>query len=45
MITLLVLNGIELKYTQEELSEVILDVAVGIRKYEELLQWILNHQS
>lgn len=45
MLSLLVLNGIELKFTQEELSEVILDVAAGIRKYEELLQWILNHQS
>ena len=45
MIVLLVLNGIELKYTQEELSEVILDLAAGIQKYEDLLQWILNHQS
>lgn len=44
MLTLLVLNGIELKFTQEELSEIILDLAAGIRKYEELLQWILNHQ-
>ena len=44
MLTLLVLNGIELKYTQEELSEVILDLAAGIRKYDDLLQWILNHQ-
>lgn len=44
MLTLLVLNGIELKYTQEELSKVILDLAAGIREYDDLLHWILNHQ-
>ena len=43
-LTLLALNGIELKYSQEELSEIILDIAAGIRKYENLLQWILNNQ-
>ncbi len=44
MLTLLALNGIELTYTQEELSKFVLDLAAGIRKYEDLLQWILNHQ-
>lgn len=45
MLALLYLNGIELTYTQEELSEIILGLAAGIQKYEDLLQWILNHQS
>ena len=45
MLTLLAINGIELGYAQEELSEVILDLAAGSRKYEDLLRWILNHQS
>ncbi len=44
MLTLLALNGIELTYTQDELSKFVLDLAAGIRKYEDLLQWILNHQ-
>ncbi len=44
MLTLLALNGIELTYSQEELSDFILELAAGIQKYEDLLQWILNHQ-
>ena len=38
MLTLLALNGVELKYTQEELSEIILALAAGNQKYEDLLQ-------
>lgn len=44
MLVFLVLNGIELKYTQKELYEMILDVAAGTQDYEELLQWVLQHQ-
>ena len=44
MLTLLMLNGIELEYTQQELSDVVLQVAAGKSGYDELLTWILNHQ-
>lgn len=43
MLVLLVLNGIELRYTQKELYETILGVAAGSIEYEDLLQWILEH--
>ncbi len=43
MLVLLVLNGIELRYTQKELYETILGVAAGSIEYEDLLQWILDH--
>ena len=42
MLVFLALNGIELKYTQKELYETILDVAAGKIEYEDLLQWVLN---
>ena len=45
MLVFLALNGIELKYTQKELYETILDVAAGNMDYEELLKWVLNHQN
>ena len=45
MLVFLALNGIELKYTQKELYETILDVAAGNIDYEGLLQWVLNHQN
>lgn len=45
MLVFLALNGIELKYTQKELYETILDIAAGKIEYEDLLQWILNHQA
>lgn len=44
MLVFLALNGIELKYTQKELYETILDVAAGKQDYEDLLQWVLEHQ-
>ena len=44
MLTLLLLNGIELEYTQKELSEMVLQVAAGKLGYDELLTWILKHQ-
>jgi len=44
MLTLLALNGIELEYTQNELSDIILLIAAGKASYEDLLAWILSHQ-
>ncbi|MGN0366821.1 MAG: type II toxin-antitoxin system death-on-curing family toxin [Suilimivivens sp.] len=45
MLVFLALNGIELKYTQKELYETILDVAAGNIEYEDLLRWVLDHQN
>ena len=44
MLVFLAINGIEMKYTQKELYETILEVAAGNLEYEDLLQWILEHQ-
>ena len=44
MLIFLALNGIELSYTQEELYNTILDVAASNISYEELLEWVLDHQ-
>ena len=45
MLVFLALNGIEMKYTQKELYETILSVAAGSMEYEDLLQWVLDHQE
>ena len=45
MLVFLALNGIELKYTQKELYETILNVASGSVDYNGLVQWVLNHQN
>ena len=45
MLVFLALNGIELKYMQKELYQTILDVAAGKIEYEDLLQWVLDHQN
>ena len=39
------LNGIELDYTQEELSGVILSLAAGEIGHGELLRWVIEHQE
>lgn len=44
MLMFLSLNGIELSYTQEELSDVILSVASDKITFEELLEWVIEHQ-
>ncbi len=44
MLVFLAINGIELRYTQEELYEVILDVAASKKDYDDLLQWVIAHQ-
>jgi death-on-curing protein len=45
MLVFLALNGYELEYTQKELSDTILNVAAGHISYEELLNWIIEHQK
>ena len=44
MLVFLALNGIELQYSQTELSDVILQLAAGEIKSSDLLHWILAHQ-
>ena len=44
MLTFLEVNGIRLKVTDEELVETGLSLAQSKMKYEELLQWILQHK-
>lgn len=44
MLVFLALNGYKLEYTQKELADLILDVADGKKVYEDLLEWILEHQ-
>lgn len=45
MLVFLAVNGYELRYTQKELSDLILDVADGKKGYDDILQWILEHQD
>ena len=44
MLVFLALNGYEMEYTQEELSDLILDVAADRKQYEDILYWLLAHQ-
>ncbi len=44
MLLFLALNGIELRYTQEELVDVMLHLAAGEAGYEALQAWIDSHQ-
>lgn len=45
MLVFLALNGVELSYSQKELSDIILAVAAGEKEYEDLLSWLLEHQK
>ena len=45
MLVFLALNGRELEYTQKELSDFILEIAAGSKKYDDLLQWIIEHEE
>lgn len=44
MLVFLLLNGIELKYTQEELYTVILEIAAGKLELSHLTSWIIEHE-
>ena len=45
MLVFLALNGIELDYTQQELIDIILSVAADQATVDDLLQWVLCHQT
>ena len=45
MLVFLALNGVELDYTQEELSNIILQIAAGAAGEKELLDWLINHEQ
>ena len=44
MLVMLKINGVLLAYTQEELYEMILEVAGGTSRFEDLLDWIVHHE-
>lgn len=44
MLVFLALNGIELEYTQDDLSSTILKLASNKISYQQLTKWIINHQ-
>ena len=44
MLVFLALNGIDLEYTQDELSEMVFGVASGKISFEHMLNWIISHQ-
>jgi death-on-curing protein len=45
MLLFLSLNGIELTYTQEELSDMVMDVASSKLRFEDVVEWIIKHQD
>ena len=45
MLSFLEMNGIRLQCTDEELVNIGLSIASGTMKYEELLQWVLDHKA
>lgn len=44
MLVFLAANGIELRYEQQELIDIVLSVAAGQIDRQWLLQWILDHE-
>lgn len=44
MLVFLALNKIELEYTQQEVSDIILKVASGENEFNDLLKWIIKHR-
>ena len=45
MLVFLAVNGVELTYTQTQLSDIILQVAADEKDYPDLLDWLLCHQN
>ena len=39
------INGVELRYTQQELVDIILQIAAGGKDYDDLFSWLLLHQK
>lgn len=44
MLVFLALNGIELDYTQDELSDMVLAVAAGKLSFDDMVKWVMDHQ-
>lgn len=44
MLSFLAINGVNLKYTDEELVEIGLSLASGKMKYDDLLKWVVGHK-
>lgn len=44
MLVFLALNGIELAYTQKDLTDTVLRIASGKAAFEDLVKWIIEHQ-
>ena len=44
MLVFLAMNGIKLRYEQQELIDIVLSVAAGQIDRQGLLQWILDHE-
>lgn len=44
MLVFLAVNGIKLRYEQQELIDIVLSVAAGQIDRQRLLQWILDHE-
>ena len=45
MLVFLMLNGYELSYTQQELSQTILDLASGSLNADDIQQWLIYHEK
>ena len=45
MLVFLAVNGVELTYTQTELSDIVLQVAASEKEYPDLLDWLIRHQN
>ena len=45
MLMTLGLNGVNLKYTQEELIALGLSIADGTIQYEQILKWVMEHEN
>lgn len=45
MLVFLALNGISLFYRQDELTSVFLKTAAGEVDYDDLLQWVIDHEK
>ena len=45
MLVFLAVNGVELTYTQPQLSDIILQVAADEKDYPDLLDWLHCHQN
>ncbi|MBE7087346.1 MAG: type II toxin-antitoxin system death-on-curing family toxin [Clostridiales bacterium] len=45
MLSFLAINGVNIKYTDEDLIEIGLSLADGKMNYEDLLNWIKTHEN